>query len=470
MAPLRFAKAAPRRDFPNVPISRVDDFAMRSISLTGILMLLFFVRTAVAQAPNLAGVRTVLRQAAERGAIAGAVAHVSQGDRTLLFDSFGNADEGRPMTADAIFRIASMTKPITSVAVMMLVEEGQVRLDDPLSRYVPEFAGIKVMPSNDATGAANPVAPHRAVTVRDVLTHTSGIFYPFNATVPQRKYLQGVRLADGLNAENPTLAENVRQLARVPLAHQPGTAWTYGLNTDVLGRLVEVASGKSLDQFLAERIFQPLGMRDTAFRVPPDRMDRLVAVYTPGEDQRARKLTSDPATFGEVTVSAGRVTGDVRYLSGGAGLVSTAADYARFLRMLLHEGELDGVRVLRPETVRAMTSNQIGNLECAYTIHGDKFGLGFGVTAKPGGAPSVGSYSWGGLYHTFFWIDPSRKLVGLVMTQLYPWGSSTLWSDFQRAVYEGLADNAAAPAQGVPGRAASSGATGATQNPAFPPI
>jgi CubicO group peptidase (beta-lactamase class C family) len=242
------------------------------------------------------------------------------------------------------------------------------------------------------------------------------------------------------------LADNIRRLARVPLAHQPGTAFTYGMNTDVLGRVIEVVSGRPFDQFLAERIFVPLRMTDTAFFVPKEKQSRLAALYRPvanAKPGRVEKIESDPETVGDVAISAGRVLTPPKYISGGAGLVSTAADYARFLTMLLRGGEFEGRRLLRAESIRAMTSNQIGKLDCPYPIHGDKFGLGFGVTTNAGGPASVGSFSWGGIYHTFFWVDPEKELVAVLMTQLFPWGDSTLWADFQKAVYAAIGEPAA---------------------------
>ena len=346
----------------------------------------------VPRATGLAPVREAVQAAVDDGVIPGAVVYVSRRDSVLMFEALGRADADRAMTTDTLFAIASMTKPITSVAVMMLVEDGRIRLDDPLSRYLPEFADVRVLDAQ--TGALS--EPRRKVTIRDLLTHTSGIAYGLNPPESLKAAFEAARLADGLNPEDPTLAENTKRVARIPLAHEPGAAWTYGMNTDVLGRVIEVASGQPFDRFLAERIFGPLEMTDTAFRVPPEKAGRLAALYTPGDDGRVHELDADPKTIGGVTISPKRVVGDVTYLSGGGGLVSTAGDYARFLHMLRNEGELDGVRLLQAETVRAMTRNQIGPLDCAYAIHGDKFGLGFGVVSRPGGVASVGSYSWGG--------------------------------------------------------------------------
>jgi putative heme-binding domain-containing protein len=380
-------------------------------------------------------IRDAIQSSIGKGHIPGAVVLVTQDGRPLIHEAFGQATADRRLTTDAIFRIASMTKPVTSAAILMLVEDGKVRLDDPLHRYLPEFADSKVI--DEKRGL---VAPNRAVTIRDLLTHTSGIAYGLNPPEPLKKQFADAKLADGLNPEDPTLEANTKKLAAIPLAHQPGTAWLYGMNTDVLGRVVEVASGVPFDQFLADRLFTPLKMTDTTFRVPQDKAGRLVTLHSPGDDKKVKPVTADTLTSGITTVSTTRATADTKYRSGGAGLLSTASDYTRFLRMLLNEGELDGVRVLRAESVREMTRNQIGQLNCVYTVHGDKFGLGFAVQTKPGGAMSVGSYGWGGMYHTLFWNDPAHKLTAVVMTQVWPWGDSKLWPDFMKVVYAAVGD------------------------------
>jgi putative heme-binding domain-containing protein len=387
--------------------------------------------------PNPKPIREAVQTQIDKGAIPGAVVYVSENGRPLVFEAFGNAAADRKMTTDAIFRIASMTKPITSVAILMLVEDGRVRLDDPLHRYLPEFTNAKVI--DDKQGL---VATNRAVTIRDLLTHTSGIAYGLNPPEPLKKHFADAKLADGLNPQDPTLAENTKKLAAIPLAHQPGTAWTYGMNTDALGRVVEVASGMPFDRFLVERIFTPLKMTNTGFRVPADQAGRLVGLYTPDDDKKVKPIPGDTFTSGITTVSAKRATGDTKYVSGGAGLCSTAADYTRFAQMLLNEGELDGVRVLKAETVREMTRNQIGKLDCAYAVHGNKFGLGVAVQTAPGRVLSIGSYGWGGMYHTLFWVDPGRKLTAVVMTQVWPWGDSKLWPEFMKGVSAAIGNRA----------------------------
>lgn len=373
--------------------------------------------------------------------VAGAVGLVMERGRVVYGDAVGWRDLAakKPMTRDTIFRFASMTKPVTSVAVMMLVDEGKVAVTDPLSKFIPEFSNMQVIrPTSEGDGQAVPAS--REITIRDLLTHTSGITYGLFGQQPHAQRYKAAGVSDGLVETPATLAENMRRLSTCPLTNQPGETWQYGLSTDVLGRVVEVASGKSLDKYFAERIFGPLGMRDTHFVLPADKRDRLATLYRPGPGQTLEAVGEGPQQAGGVTYSATVATDSPRYFSGGAGLVSTAADYARFLSRLLGRGEPGGVRLLKPETVADMTRNQIGELSILYAIHGDKFGYGFGVhtdQSQRNGA-SIGSYSWGGIFHTYFWVDPKREVIGIVLAQLYPFDQSALWSDFQKRVYESL--------------------------------
>jgi putative heme-binding domain-containing protein len=400
-------------------------------------------------AAGLGRVRDLLREAVDRGQVAGAVALVSRRGRVVFFEAAGqrDAEAGRAMTRDTLFRIASMTKPVTSVAALMLVEDGRLKLDEPLATYLPEFARTRVLDPRvvGRDGPLDTVAARRAVTVSDLLTHTSGIAYGFLAPPPLRAAYARAGVHDGLDPAEGTIADNARRLAPLPLLHQPGAAWTYGLNTDVLGRVVEVASKQPLDRFFRERIFGPLKMTDTAFYLDPSRRERLAALYRPGPDRKLVRVGDETVHDGPLAYSASLpYRGPRTYFSGGAGLVSTAADYARFLHMLAAGGRLGEARLLRPETVRAMTTNQIGALTIAFREHGDGFGFGFGVVREAGRGPaSVGSYSWGGIYHTYFWVDPEKQLAGVLMTQVFPFDHLTLRTDFQNRVYEALA---AAPA------------------------
>jgi len=411
-------------------------------------------RSTFAEEPAVAGSKTwaavddALRGPVERREIAGAVGLVLRDGEVVYQKAFGERDAERhlPMTRDTIFRIASMTKPITSTAVMKLVERGQLRLTDPVSRYIPSLGGMQVVDAaaSKAAGTLRTVPAERPITIHDLLTHTSGIAYRFLAPEPLGAAYRAANVNDGLEATDDSLAQCIDRLAGVPLANQPGKAWQYGLSIDVLGRVVEVVSGKRLDDFCREEIFEPLRMRDTYFWVPADRADRVSALYRPGDDGKFVRLGDETVTVAGVTYTPSLQTGGRRdYCCGGGGLASTVDDYARFLQMLLGEGELDGARLLKPETVRLMTTNHIDALGVAFPGHGNGFGYGFGVltpAGKSNDVASVGTYSWGGLFNTYFWVDPREKLIGIMMTQIYPSNHLSVREDFKRAVYAAIAD------------------------------
>ncbi|MGE0758511.1 MAG: serine hydrolase [Pirellulaceae bacterium] len=398
-------------------------------------------------ADHLQRVEQMLRTAVDGRQIAGGAARVARRGRLIYGVNVGfqDAEARLPVRDDTLFRIASMTKPITSAAALMLVEQGKLRLDDPVSRYVPDFAAPNVLRS-DAAGTADETAAERPITVRHLLTHTSGLTYGFFDRPRLGAAYRDQQVSDGIVETTWSLAENMRRLAAIPLHHQPGTAWEYGLSTDLLGRVVEVAAGESLDEFLRRAIFEPLRMTSTFFFVPAAQRNRLAALYAPGDEQTIRPVGAGPQLVGAFTYSA---TYPLRppdaFCSGGAGLVSTAGDYVRFLQMLLNGGELDGVRILRPNTVRNMTQNQIGELTVTLGGHGSRFGWGFAVKSAAGeGDPaSVGTYSWGGIFNTFFFVDPQEELVGVLMTQIYPHDHLSLRSDFQRLTYAALSERVA---------------------------
>lgn len=355
------------------------------------------------QADKLGAIPARVRADVESKQLAGAVVLVARQGRVALLESIGALDAatGKPMTEDAIFRIYSMTKPVTTVAAMMLVEAGKLKLDDPVVNYIPEMGSVKVM------GQSAPAA--RVMTVRDLMRHTAGLDYEFIAPKSERTRLLGeARRKAPADASN---AEYARVLAAVPLAAAPGTVWNYSSSTDVLGRVVEVASGKTLGAFMAEHIFAPLDMRDTGF-------------FFTDAARRARMaepVADDRLLFGTYPMFDPRVPRRSEY--GGEGLVSTARDYARFLQMLLNGGELDGMRVLRAESVADMTRDHLGTISrgpayapgAAYT-----FGLGFAVrtadrNAQPAGEP--GDYWWGGAGGTYFWVDPRNQMFTILMMQ-----------------------------------------------------
>jgi CubicO group peptidase (beta-lactamase class C family) len=386
----------------------------------------------------------MLREAAEGRRIAGGSALVVRGGKTVGLYLAGKRDieADRPMTADTIVRIASMSKPITSTAVMILVDEGKIKLDDPVSKYIPEFKDPRVL--LDPTGS-DPLATRpagREITIHHLLTHTSGLTYRFfNKPVLGDLYTRWA-ISDGLSETPGTIGENCVRLAAQPLLFNPGESWEYSLATDVLGRVVEVASGLTFDEFLRKRIFEPLKMTDTGFLVPAADRDRLAAVYHPGEGGKVERTVGHPVQDGALVYSPTYPAWDEgHYYSGGAGLVSTLGDYGRFLQMLLNKGELDGARILKPETVELMTSNRVGDLPMPDFGHGDRFGYGFGVVLNRGDRPeAVGTYSWAGFFSTYFWVDPKNELFGIILTQAQPSGAPTLSDDFRRLTYEALMD------------------------------
>jgi CubicO group peptidase (beta-lactamase class C family) len=361
----------------------------------------------------------------ERGKVAGVVTLIARRGKVVAQECVGYADTqaGKPMRPDTLFRIASMTKPVTSVAAMILVEDGKLLLSDPISRHLPAFREMKVaVPDPTNPGQSSLVPAKRSITVRDLLTHRSGLAYSFIDSGPVGDAYRKAGVTDGISRTEVTLAQNVDRIASAPLSFEPGTRWQYGLSTDVLGRLVEVVSGKPFDQFVRERILQPLRMNDTAFFVPDDRAERLAPPYTLAEGGKLRVM-AETERFGNLLVGGKEWRGGRSHISGGAGLISTVGDYARFAQMLLNGGELGGARVLGPKTVQLMTSGATGDLPPPFGVIGTQFGLGFGVVTDVGATGkygSVGLFEWGGLYGSTFWVDPEEQLVGVMMIQLFP--------------------------------------------------
>jgi CubicO group peptidase (beta-lactamase class C family) len=347
----------------------------------------------------------VLAAEVARGRVPGAVALVSRRGKLAYFEAMGVRDpaSGAAMRKDTIFRIYSMTKPIVSAAAMMLWEEGRFLLNDPIAKYLPELGGRQVAVERDGGVALVPAA--RDITIQDLLRHTSGLTYEFRGNAPVQKMYVDAKIY----RRNQSNADQVATLATLPLMHQPGTRWEYSRSTDVVGRLVEVQSGKSLGDFLDERILEPLGMVDTAFHVPPAKHARL-----------AEAFAKDPETGAAVQLI--EVRQKPTFESGGGGMVSTALDYARFLQMLLNGGTLDGTRLLSRKTIEYMTADHLGPISGApdLLIPGYGFGLGFAVRLHAGIAQvpgSVGQYYWGGLAGTTFWVDPKEQLFALLLIQ-----------------------------------------------------
>lgn len=342
---------------------------------------------------------------------------------TIVYNkSFGYHDAARKikMKPDDIFRIASQTKAITSVAVMMLYEEGKFLLDDPISRYIPEFKNPQVLQKfNEADTTYTTVPASREITIRDLLTHTSGIGYAQIGSKEANAIYYKAGVSSGIGVGKIRLADKMKILGRLPLFHNPGERFTYGLNTDVLGYLVEIASGMPLDRFFETRIFKPLGMKDTYFFLPASKKDRLVMLYT--EDPKTRKaVVMKPVIQIVEDFNRDYPLQEGTYFSGGGGLSSTMLDYAIFLQMMMNGGEYNGTRILSRNTVRMMLTNQVGKMDMG---NGNKFGLGFSLTTSEGAAElptPEGVFEWGGMFATTYWADPKEKIIGLVYRNIWP--------------------------------------------------
>ena len=377
----------------------------------------------------------------DRKEVSGIVTLVARDGKVVDVHAVGfqDVEKNIPMRTDAIFRIASMSKPITSVAIMMLYEEGKLLLTDPVSKFIPAFKSSRVLEGTDA--AAAPVAARRAINLRDLLTHRSGITYGFLSGGPVGNGYRKNGVTDGLTSTTMTLEEGINKLAAEPLMSQPGAAFNYSLSTDVLGRVVEVVSGQPFNVFLRERIFKPLKMVDTDFVVPEAKWSRFVTVYSPDGKGGIRPMT-DPEAFGYANMSpfASYQEGKT-YFSGGAGLASTATDYGRFANMLVNGGTLDGARLLSPKSIELMTSSHTADVPHPLMIAGPgkEFGLGFQVVTDLGATQTLGSpgmYGWSGIYGTVFWVDPKEKLVSILMVQRYP--GATVATSFLPLVYQSL--------------------------------
>jgi len=388
---------------------------------------------------RLSRIDKVIEQYIDSNWIAGAIALVAKDGNIVYYKAAGYNDKENKKLLDktAIFRIASQTKAITSTAIMMLYEEGKLLLDEPISKYIPEFKNPTVLDHFNAVDTTYTTIPaKREITIRDLLTHTSGIGYAqiggptMNAIYYKAAITGGIGLNNGL-----ILANNIKKLAKLPLAHQPGDKFTYGLNTDVLGYLVEILSGSSLDQFFKERIFEPLGMKDTYFYIPEAKQNRLMVLQTEDKTHHTTKLPLIVQLNGDCFSNYPNL--NQTYYSGGGGLSSTAYDYSIFMQMLLNGGEYNGKRLLSPATIRMMTTNQIGEL---YN-NKNKFGLGFELVteANYGKTPlSLGTFSWGGMFSSSYWIDPKEKIVAQFVLQVLHNSHGDIAEKFKTLVYQAL--------------------------------
>lgn len=346
---------------------------------------------------------------------------------------FSNLEAKKAMQKDNIFRIASQTKAITSLAVMMLWEEGKFLLDEPVSKYIPEFknpAVLKTFNAADSSFVAEPA--NKEITIRQLLTHTLGIDYAAIGSKEFKAIYAKAGVPSGIGNDKDVLADKMKILGGLPLKHIPGERFTYGLNTDVLGYLVEIWSGMPLDEFLRKRIFEPLGMNDTWFYLPGEKHARLVPLYS-GRDGKLQKATNN--MYDKVDPDYPKLKGS--YFSGGAGLSSTVEDYAKFLQLFLNYGQLNGVRLISRKTVELMLTNQVA------AINASPFGLGFGLETTSNDHTSVvslGSFSWGGAFNTHYWADPKEKLIGLIFTNIYETAHWSIGEKFKVLTYQAITD------------------------------
>lgn len=373
--------------------------------------------------------------------IAGANVLIARKGKIAYFKSFGMADENKPMQPDSLIRIMSMSKPITSTAVMVLYEQGKLLLSDPVSKYIPEFKNQKVLEMNPNGKGYKLVPVKREMTIRDLLTHKSGLLYLFVGNYyhePERQAVldlyKQAGITDGTCRPDETIGDMVKRLGRLPLFKQPGEVWDYSLSNDVLGYLIEVVSGMRFDEFVYKNIFTPLKMTDSYFYVPSEKQSRIAAVFKSDWQGNLTRADDKPIVTGNLVLcpnDAYQTQG--KYLSGGVSVISTAYDYFRFAQMFLNGGELDGVRVLSRKTVELMTAtNHIGEFDATFLHdHAWKFGLGFGIQQDRGhdvDSGSVGTFEWAGLYSTRFSIDPKEQKITIFLSQTTPFGMHfNLW-------------------------------------------
>ncbi len=384
---------------------------------------------------RLAKIDDMVNEYIKKNWLTGAVSIVIKDNQLVQYKGYGLADVAtkKPMKNDAIFRIMSQTKAITSAGIMILYEQGKLLLDQPISAFIPEFKNQTVLDKfNDTDTTYTTVPAKRDITFRDLLTHTSGLDYTDIGSSKVEAIYTKNRIPSGLGYFDESLLERMKAMGKLPLSFQPGTKWQYGLNSDLLGCLIEVISGMTLDDFLRKNIFQPLGMKDTYFNVPASKADRLATVYTEDSLQNIIKWSHEFRR-----IDPDYPTMKKRYFSGGAGLSSTAFDYAVFMQLFLNGGKYNGHQVLSKRTVELMTSGQLN----AGIFGDDNMGLGFGIASEKSGAKgprNAGSFSWGGYYGTTYWADPKTKLVCLFMTQQSPNSHGDVESKFEAMVYSSL--------------------------------
>jgi CubicO group peptidase (beta-lactamase class C family) len=383
-------------------------------------------------------ITTVMNEHVAKGHIAGAIGLIARRGKVGYFETYGfqNKEANVTMRKDTIFRMYSMTKPITGVAVLLLYEEGKFFLSDPVSKYLPELGNLKVavVDTDPQTGKKTryTVPAKREITILDLMRHTSGIDYRGPEDAEGKPIYERL----GTNSLDQAVGEMVKKIGQAPLVHQPGAMWEYGLSMDVLARLVEVVSGIPYDKFLEERIFKPLGMVDTGYTVPSEKASRFSKLYAPAEGGTI-KLNTSPAqdSYLKPAINFG----------GGSQLVSTASDYLRFCQMLLNGGELDGVRILSRKSVELMSADHLGDMPRGSDLMGPGYGFGLTVAVnrgvgRSGAVGSTGEYFWGGAAGTRFWIDPNEQMIGIFMIQILPHTNLTYGTQFRQLAYPAIVD------------------------------
>jgi CubicO group peptidase (beta-lactamase class C family) len=384
---------------------------------------------------RLENIDTLINGYINRDWVKGVVTIIVKDGQVVQYKGYGysNAETKKPMGSNSIFRIASQTKAIVSTGVLILYDEGKLSLNDPVSKYIPEFAHETVLDSltmSDTTYTA--VAAKRDITIKDLLTHTSGIDYADISTGKMKAIYAKYDIHSGLGVVDQNLSSTMKTLGKLPLAFQPGTQWRYGLNIDVLGDIIEIVSGLNLEDFLRRNIFEPLQMNDTWFNLPADKFDRLTTVYTEDSLNHIIPWSKDHSNIDPDYPKINK-----HYFSGGAGLSSTAYDYAVFLQMIMNEGTYNGKTILSRRTVEMMLHPQLD-----FTFDGkNDFGLGFEITSDKGsadGSRNKGSFSWGGYFGTTYWADPKEHMICLIMTQQTPNSHYELSRQFEQLVYASL--------------------------------
>lgn len=382
-----------------------------------------------------------MKEWVDKGWMNGGVALVIRNGKIAYYKAAGynDLDTKTPMQKDGIFRIASQTKAITSVAIMILFEEGKLLLDDAVSKYIPAFRRQQVLDKFNAADTTYTTVPaKKEITIRELLSHTSGLGYAQIGSREANAIYAKHNLTAGIGVQNDKLLDAMNRLGKLPLMHQPGEKWTYGLNTDLLGCLVEVISGMTLDEFFKKRIFEPLGMNDTYFMIPKEKASRLVNLYR--EDSTGKLFKPKGDMLNGKLVTPDYPLQPSTYYSGGAGLSSTIYDYGIFLQMLLNDGKYNGKRILSRNSIRMMTTNQIGDIVFRA---GDTFGLGFQIITEKGSGRTpaqAGTFSWGGAFATSYWVDPKEKIVMLFYRQLQNTTKGEMVEKFRALTYQAITD------------------------------